>query len=133
MENYTINGLDLKNMLLGGTAILKSNADIVNELNVFPVPDGDTGKNMLKTMQGGVKDIAKIDSNSINEVMRVFANGALMGASGNSGVILSQILKGISLGLKDLTAATATDLANAFKLGVTTSYKAVENPLKVLF
>ena len=130
MENYTINGLDLKNMLLGGTAILKSNADIVNELNVFPVPDGDTGKNMLKTMQGGVKDIAKIHSNSIGEVMRVFANGALMGASGNSGVILSQILKGISLGLKDLTTATATDLANAFKLGVTTSYKAVEKPVE---
>ena len=94
-----INGLDLKNMLLVATATLKDNSDLVNELNVFPVPDGDTGKNMLKTMEGGVKDLSKLTNNTVGEVMRVFANGALMGASGNSGVILSQILKGISLGL----------------------------------
>ena len=130
MHNYTINGSDLKNMLLVGTNALKNNCDYVNDLNVFPVPDGDTGSNMLKTLEGGVKALAKTTSISACDVMQDFANGALMGASGNSGVILSQILKGISLALKELTTITVSDFANAFNNGVKTSYKAVENPVE---
>ena len=130
MENFTINGNNFKNMLLVGTATLKKNSEIVNDLNVFPVPDGDTGNNMVKTMEGGVKALAKTQSDVLSQVVAEFANGALMGASGNSGVILSQILKGISIGLKDLTEVTATDLARAFTLGVETSYKAVEKPVE---
>ena len=130
MENYVINGNDFKNMLIAGTSTLKNNADIVNELNVFPVPDGDTGSNMLKTMQGGIKAISNLSLNTIDEVITEFSKGALMGASGNSGVILSQIIKGIASGLKGLENATASDLAKAFNEGVKCSYSAVEKPVE---
>ena len=121
----TINSTCFRKMIIASAKILDDNKAFVDSLNVFPVPDGDTGKNMLKTMEGGVKDLSKITNETVGEVMRVFANGALMGASGNSGVILSQILKGISLGLKDLKFATASDFATAFSMGVKTSYSAV--------
>ncbi len=130
MQNYTINGSDLKNMLLVGASVLKNNCDYINDLNVFPVPDGDTGRNMLKTMEGGVKAISKTSPVTACEVMQEFASGALMGASGNSGVILSQILKGISIALKDLKVVSVGDLVNAFNNGVKISYKAVENPVE---
>lgn len=130
MENYVINGNDLKNMLIVGATTIKNNADKVNELNVFPVPDGDTGTNMTKTMEGGIKIISNSNLNTIGEVMLEFSKGALMGASGNSGVILSQIIKGISNGLKGLENATVSDLANAFSEGVKTSYSAVEKPVE---
>ncbi len=130
MDNFVINGGQLKGMLLSAVATLKNNADIVNQLNVFPVPDGDTGSNMLSTLENGVKCLAKIETDNVGEIFKEFSYGALMGARGNSGVILSQILKGISLGLKDVEKATAKDLATAFEMGIKTSYSAVEKPVE---
>ncbi len=130
MENYVINGNDFKNMLIVGTTILKNNSEIVNGLNVFPVPDGDTGTNMIKTMEGGIKAINNDALTTVGDVVAEFSKGALMGASGNSGVILSQIIKGIASGLKNVNEATAIDLANAYKEGVKASYSAVEKPVE---
>ena len=101
MQSTSINGVELKNMLMGGVSYLKNNEKIVNELNVFPVPDGDTGLNMIKTLEGGLKLIYSLNTNSVSEVMSEFSKGALMGARGNSGVILSQILRKISIGKRE--------------------------------
>ena len=125
-----INGRDLKDMLIGGISFLKDNENTINELNVFPVPDGDTGHNMLMTLEGGFKAISKLDSPNIGEVMSAFSKGALMGARGNSGVILSQILKGWQLGLEGVETANVMQLASAFKNGVKTAYSAVEKPVE---
>ena len=125
-----INGRDLKDMLIGGISFLKDNEDTINELNVFPVPDGDTGHNMLMTLEGGFKAISKLDSPNIGEVMSAFSKGALMGARGNSGVILSQILKGWQLGLEGVETANVMQFASAFKNGVKTAYSAVEKPVE---
>lgn len=125
-----INGRDLKDMLIGGISFLKDNENTINELNVFPVPDGDTGHNMLMTLEGGFKAISKLDSPNIGEVMSAFSKGALMGARGNSGVILSQILKGWQLGLEGVETANVMQFAKAFKNGVKTAYSAVEKPVE---
>ena len=125
-----INGRDLKDMLIGGISFLKDNENTINELNVFPVPDGDTGHNMLMTLEGGFKAISKLDSPSIGEVMSAFSKGALMGARGNSGVILSQILKGWQLGLEGVETANVMQFAKAFKNGVKTAYSSVEKPVE---
>ena len=125
-----INGRDLKDMLIGGISFLKDNENTINELNVFPVPDGDTGHNMLMTLEGGFKAISNLDSPNIGEVMSAFSKGALMGARGNSGVILSQILKGWQLGLEGVETANVMQFAKAFKNGVKTAYSAVEKPVE---
>ena len=125
-----INGRDLKDMLIGGISYLKNNENTVNELNVFPVPDGDTGLNMLKTLEGGFKAISNLDSPNIGEVMSAFSKGALMSARGNSGVILSQILKGWQLGLEGVETANVMLFATAFKNGVKTAYSSVEKPVE---
>ena len=125
-----INGRDLKDMLIGGISYLKDNENTINELNVFPVPDGDTGLNMLKTLEGGFKAISNLDSPNIGEVMSAFSKGALMSARGNSGVILSQILKGWQLGLEGVETANVMLFATAFKNGVKTAYSSVEKPVE---
>lgn len=130
MKIQTINGQALKTMLLGGAAVLSENSSIVNELNVFPVPDGDTGYNMLKTLEGGLKNLKLVDSDDVGEVISSFASGTLLGARGNSGVILSQIFKGISNGLKNVKEADALQLKLAFEEGVKCAYKAVERPVE---
>ncbi len=130
MINEKIDGLKLKNMLLGGIVALKNNADTINDLNVFPVPDGDTGYNMLKTLEGGVNELAKQEVETAFEVMNAFSKGALLGARGNSGVILSQIVKGWQEGLENQTEVTLENLKKAFEKGVETSYKAVEKPVE---
>ena len=130
MSYINLDGQNLKTMLLGGASVLKSNASMVNDLNVFPVPDGDTGLNMTKTLEGGVDKIISCDDTSASVIVDKFAHGALFGARGNSGVILSQIIKGLSIGLEGLKTFGVVELANAFKTGVETAYHAVERPVE---
>ncbi len=130
MQNLTITATQLKDMLMGGVSNLKNNADIVNKLNVFPVPDGDTGFNMLKTIEGGIKLINNQDFSTAGEVMSAFSKGAILGARGNSGVILSQIFKGIESGLSGLDVISVNDIKHAYELGIKLSYSAVEKPVE---
>ncbi|MFR3910092.1 MAG: DAK2 domain-containing protein [Clostridium paraputrificum] len=128
MEYNSINGRDFYNMVVNASNRLAEESDFVNSLNVFPVPDGDTGTNMSMTFKAAVKEIENINSNSIGEVSKKLAKGALMGARGNSGVILSQILRGISKGLEGLEEADAAQIAVALKEGSNSAYKAVMRP-----
>ena len=128
MEFNKINGRDFYNMVVNASNRLAEKSDYVNALNVFPVPGGDTGNNMSMTFRAAVKDIENIDADSIAEVSKKLAKGALMGARGNSGVILSQILRGISKGLADFEEVSAKDFANALQEGSNSAYKAVMRP-----
>ncbi|MGG7077437.1 DAK2 domain-containing protein [Clostridium sardiniense] len=128
MEFNKINGRDFYNMVVNASNRLAEKSDYVNALNVFPVPDGDTGTNMSMTFKAAVKEIENIDSDSIGEVSKKLAKGALMGARGNSGVILSQILRGISKGLANLDEVSASEFANALQEGSNSAYKAVMRP-----
>ena len=130
MGNYSVDGKVFKSMLLSGAGSLQNNVQIVNDLNVFPVPDGDTGVNMLKTLKGGVDALASTSDESVSEVIRAFASGAVMGARGNSGVILSQIIKGIQKGLDGVQEANALNLVKAYQKGVEYAYSAVEKPVE---
>ncbi len=130
MGYINLDGQNLKTMFLGGAIVLKNNASKVNDLNVFPVPDGDTGLNMTKTLEGGVDKILSCEDSSASVIVDKFAHGALFGARGNSGVILSQIIKGLSLGLEGLKTFGVLEFANAFKKGVETAYHAVEHPVE---
>ena len=93
-------GQDLKRAVLAGQAWLEQHREAINALNVFPVPDGDTGTNMTLTMRAATKEIADSTETSASAIAATFSRGALMGARGNSGVILSQILRGLSKGLE---------------------------------
>ena len=128
MEFKTINGRDFYNMVINASNRLSEQSDFVNALNVFPVPDGDTGTNMSMTFKAAVKEIENIDLSSLADVSRVLAKGALMGARGNSGVILSQILRGISKGLENCETADAKQIAVALDEGRKAAYKAVMRP-----
>lgn len=127
MSTQKIDGKSYAEMLSGGAAVLCQHIGELNSLNVFPVADGDTGTNMFSTVEGGLATLST-DVASIGAVSRCFARAALLSARGNSGVILSQIFAGINEYLKDCDSATATDLANAYKNGIKTSYSSVQNP-----
>lgn len=127
--NRCIDGKKLAEMLLGGISSLSQHTQEVNDLNVFPVPDGDTGTNMMKTLEGGISGIAgKNDKESVANVSKSFARGVLLGARGNSGVILSQIFAGINEELSKYDSVDAKALADAFQSGIKRSYSAVQNP-----
>ena len=128
MKYQKINGHDFYNMVVNASNRLFEESDFVNALNVFPVPDGDTGTNMSMTFKAAVKEIENLNSESIGETSKKLAKGALMGARGNSGVILSQILRGISKGLEGKTEVDGRDLAVAFEEGSKAAYKAVMRP-----
>ncbi|MDO5516802.1 MAG: DAK2 domain-containing protein [Clostridium sp.] len=128
MNYEKINGRDFYNMVVNASNRLLEESDFVNALNVFPVPDGDTGTNMSMTFKAAVKEIENIDSDSIGEISKKLAKGALMGARGNSGVILSQILRGISKGLEGKDEVDATEFAIGFFEGSKSAYKAVMRP-----
>lgn len=128
MEYISINGRDFYNMVVNASNRLSEESEFVNSLNVFPVPDGDTGTNMSMTFKAAVKEIENTDSKSIGEVSKILAKGALMGARGNSGVILSQILRGLSKGLAGIDEADAGQVIAAFKQGSEAAYKAVMRP-----
>ena len=128
MKYQKINGHDFYNMVVNASNRLLEESDFVNALNVFPVPDGDTGTNMSMTFKAAVKEIENLNSESIGETSKILAKGALMGARGNSGVILSQILRGISKGLEGKTEVDGKELAVAFEEGSKAAYKAVMRP-----
>lgn len=123
-----LNGLILKKMIIAGANRLNEKKQIVDALNVFPVPDGDTGTNMSLTALAAAKEAEKINSLSVSEVAKAISNGALRGARGNSGVITSQILRGFSKGLEGLEEADTKELAQALQQAVKTAYKAVMKP-----
>ena len=123
-----LGGLLLAKMARGGAAELRSNAEEVNNLNVFPVPDGDTGDNMRMTIESGIAAIEDLNTNNIGKVMDEFSHGMLLGARGNSGVILSQFFAGVAQGLKNFKEADPATLGTALKMGVDQAYATVMTP-----
>lgn len=123
-----INATLLKQMIISGANLLEKNKDYVDELNVFPVPDGDTGTNMSLTVMAAAKEVQKVNSDKVEDVGKALSSGALRGARGNSGVILSQLFRGFYKGLMGVDVIDTTVLANAFEKGVETAYKAVMKP-----
>lgn len=119
-----------KQMMASGAKALELKKHEVDALNVFPVPDGDTGTNMYLTIQSAARDAEKTTSKSIGEVAAAASMGSLMGARGNSGVILSQLLRGIAKGLEGQSTANALQVAQALQSGVDTAYKAVMKPVE---
>lgn len=128
MVHLKIDGRMFSNMVIHANNMLEEQKEIVNALNVFPVPDGDTGTNMSMTFRSAVMEIRNYDGNSVGEVSRLVARGALMGARGNSGVILSQILRGIAKGLEHKTEVDAKEFGAALAEGANAAYKAVMKP-----
>lgn len=124
----SINGATFRKMILNGAKLLDINKQHVDSLNVFPVPDGDTGTNMSLTMLSAAKEVTNCPSNKIEGLCSALSNGALRGARGNSGVILSQILKGMSSVLSSCKEITARNLAKALAKGTEIAYKAVTKP-----
>ena len=123
----TIDGILYARMIRSGAAKLKENAEKINDLNVFPIPDGDTGDNMLLTMMGGVP--AEEDSEgTLSRVAKQVSDGMLLSARGNSGVILSQFFEGLKIGFASLKTADAEQMADAFRRGVKQAYSAVMKP-----
>lgn len=128
MKYESISGEHFYAMMQNASNKLESQSDYVNSLNVFPVPDGDTGTNMSMTFKAAVKEIEGFNNNNIGEVSKKLSKGALMGARGNSGVILSQILRGISKGLEGKSTVSVGDFAVAIENGSKAAYKAVMRP-----
>ena len=125
-----IDGLMFRQMILGGARNLKKNADYVDSLNVFPVPDGDTGTNMNLSMSSGAAEVEPLDDKHIGNVGKHFSKGLLMGARGNSGVILSQLFRGFSKAIEGKEDIDADEFIEALKQGVKTAYKAVMKPVE---
>lgn len=128
----SINVTLFKKMVMNGAINLKNNHKIIDELNVFPVPDGDTGTNMQMTVMSGVREMSACESSSIIEVAKVMSRGTLMGARGNSGVILSQFFRGLYVGMKDIdhNELTVEDFMNCLESGCKVAYKAVMEPVE---
>ncbi len=124
----SIDGHLLKEMFIDGAAMLENNKAHIDALNVFPVPDGDTGTNMSLTMMSAVKELAGVDTENAGAVAAAVARGALKGARGNSGVILSQLFRGLAEGTKNADTIDAKTFAQALQLGVDKAYKAVMKP-----
>jgi len=125
-----ITGNDFKKMLIAGARNLANHSEIVDKLNVFPVPDGDTGKNMTMTFTAGATKVGTSAETSIGVLTKQLSRELLMGARGNSGVILSQLFRGFATGLEECEVATIADLARGLDAGVRTAYKAVMKPVE---
>lgn len=123
-----LGGLLFAKMLKGGASELHAKADEVNKLNVFPVPDGDTGDNMTMTIESGVASLNNIETDDLAEVLKVASKGMLLGARGNSGVILSQFFAGMAKGLENVENADSAKIARALELGVEQAYNSVMTP-----
>lgn len=130
MYIFSFDGEQLKYMLIGAANLLAENKAEIDALNVFPVPDGDTGTNMYLTMLSGVKEARQVESNRISDISAAVARGCLLGARGNSGVILSQIFSGFARALEGKEQAVAADIADAFRSGAETAYQAVGKPVE---
>lgn len=125
-----LTGIDLKRIITVAAQYLNESKDKVDALNVFPVPDGDTGTNMALTLSTAIRELDNLADDKISTVASAIARGSLMGARGNSGVILSQFFRGFSDGLANLTEATGRQLAEAFDMASQTTYKAVMKPVE---
>ena len=128
MATIKLNGETFKPLLVNGAQFLLNDIDRINALNVFPVPDGDTGTNMCLTIEGGVKEITSFSEENIGKMFKRLARSMTMSARGNSGVILSQFFKGMSNYLVDKEEADVHDLIEALLSGVARSYKVVQTP-----
>lgn len=129
MSQYkVIDGLLLRDMAMAGNALLEKNREAVDALNVFPVPDGDTGTNMSLTMQSAIREINSKEFLRLDEAANALAKGALKGARGNSGVITSQLLRGFAKSVSGLEKITPVQFVNAMKAGADLAYKAVMKP-----
>ncbi|MBS7404025.1 MAG: DAK2 domain-containing protein [Eubacteriales bacterium] len=124
----TINGSIFRRMIIAGASLLEQNKKLVDALNVFPVPDGDTGTNMFLTIKNATTEVNNCINNSMDSLCEAYAKGALRGARGNSGVITSQILKGLTSVLSQKQEATTKDFAKAIQEGANVAYKAVTKP-----
>src|SRR5574344_674905 len=125
-----IDGILFKQMIISAANNLFNSYPEIDKLNVFPVPDGDTGTNMNLTMSSGLKEVANRTDKSISTIAKAFSRGLLMGARGNSGVILSQIFRGFSQGLNGKDEIDAIELSEAFNVGREVAYKAVMRPVE---
>lgn len=125
-----IDGQALKSLIVAGLTWLRTNQEIVNSLNVYPVPDGDTGINMVLTMQAAYDEIAESPEHNFGKMIHMVAHGALMGARGNSGVILSQIWRGLARGSDEIQALDGPSLAHAFCIARDTAYQGVVRPVE---
>ncbi|MDX9990698.1 MAG: DAK2 domain-containing protein [Anaerolineales bacterium] len=130
MSKKPVDGLEIKKLVEAGLAWLRVNHQMVNALNVFPVPDGDTGTNMLLTMQAAYNEVANTAHYGAGQMAAAVAQGALMGARGNSGVILSQIWRGFARGLHGIDLVDARAMAQAFAQARDTAYKGVVRPVE---
>lgn len=128
METNTINASLCAKMFLAGAKNLESKKEWINELNVFPVPDGDTGTNMTLTIMSAAKEVAALDSLTMETLAKAISSGSLRGARGNSGVILSQLFRGFTKGIKHYDEIDTSILASAMQKAVETAYKAVMKP-----
>jgi DAK2 domain fusion protein YloV len=130
VENPPIDGQILKQLTEAGLNWLRTNQQIVNVLTVFPVPDGDTGTNMVLTMQSAHEEVLNSPERNVGRMAHSIAQGALMGARGNSGVILSQIWRGFARGLSDRAFLDGPSLVKALEMGCETAYKGVVRPVE---
>ncbi|MGK9163047.1 DAK2 domain-containing protein [Bacillus subtilis] len=130
MSIRTLNGRTFAEMILAGAQNLSQNASAVDALNVFPVPDGDTGTNMNLSMTSGAREVEQMDTDDIGKVGSALSKGLLMGARGNSGVILSQLFRGFSKNIETKKEINALEFAAALQAGVDMAYKAVMKPVE---
>ncbi len=126
----SVNGKEFREMLSTATSWLEKSSSDIDALNVFPVPDGDTGTNMLLTMRSSVDESFATTATGLGEIAKAFAKGALMGARGNSGVILSQIWRGVAESLVDKKTMVAADFVDALKNAAVVAYKGITNPVE---
>lgn len=130
MELKQLRASDFRAMIIAGAERLTANVDLINALNVFPVPDGDTGTNMNMSFVSGTDNLKSSTANHVGELSSALAKGLLMGARGNSGVILSQIFRGFSQAIKQHETLDGETFAAAFAGGVESAYKAVMKPVE---
>ena len=128
MEITSINSKLLARMFLAGAKNLDSKKDWINELNVFPVPDGDTGTNMTMTIMSAAKEVSSLTNPTMAELAKAISSGSLRGARGNSGVILSQLFRGFCKVIKEYDEIDVTILCEACQKAVETAYKAAMKP-----
>ena len=128
MAIMSIDAALLQKAFLAGAQSIESKKDYINQLNVFPVPDGDTGTNMTLTIMSAAKEVGAIETPTMDTLSKAISSGSLRGARGNSGVILSQLFRGFCRGIAGKTALTTEDLAGCFEQAVATAYKAVMKP-----
>ncbi len=130
MHLEILDGANFKKMFIGGASLLSSKKNEINDLNVFPVPDGDTGTNMILTIRSAVQELDKIEDKSISDLAKSISMGSLMGARGNSGVILSQLFRGFAKGIEGKKELKGIDFAKALQEGVNSAYNAVLKPVE---